>query len=231
VTEDMTIDWPDVLTKLDERGYAVLPAFLNRTQCTAIVALYDNDAAFRKRVVMERHGFGKGEYKYFAYSLPDSIATLRTALYPPLAELANRWNEALKIDASYPLDHADYLTRCHEAGQNRATPLLLRYGPGDYNRMHQDLYGAEVFPLQATFLLSAPGEDFIGGEFVLTERRPRQQSRAEVVPLAQGDGVIFAVNHRPVRSTRGFYRATMRHGVSTVRSGHRMTLGVIFHDG
>jgi hypothetical protein len=180
---------------------------------------------------MGQHGFGLGEYKYFTYPLPDPVAALRTKLYPPLAQLANRWNTAFGIEASFPDTHAAYLDHCHAAGQTRATPLLLRYGAGDYNRLHQDLYGEAVFPLQATFLLSAPERDFTGGEFVLVEQRPRQQSRAEVVPLNQGDGVVFAVNHRPVRGTRGFYRASMRHGVSTIRSGHRMTLGVIFHDG
>jgi len=179
---------------------------------------------------MSRHGFGRGEYKYFAYPLPESVAILRSELYPPLAEIANRWNESMNVAAPYPSDHAGYLARCHKAGQNRPTPLLLQYGPGDYNCLHQDLYGDLVFPLQVTLLLSRPGEDFTGGEFVLTEQRPRMQSRAEVVPLVQGEAVIFPVHHRPVRGTRGTYRINMRHGVSRLRSGHRHTLGIIFHD-
>jgi hypothetical protein len=179
---------------------------------------------------MSRHGFGRGEYKYFAYPLPELVAILRSGLYPPLAEIANRWNESMKVAAPYPSDHAGYLARCHKAGQNRPTPLLLQYGPGDYNCLHQDLYGDLVFPLQVTLLLSRPGEDFTGGEFVLTEQRPRMQSRAEVVPLVQGEAVIFPVHHRPVRGTRGTYRVNMRHGVSRLRFGHRHTLGIIFHD-
>jgi hypothetical protein len=179
---------------------------------------------------MARHGFGRGEYKYFAYPLPEPVAALRGALYPQLAEIANRWNQAMAIDLRYPREHASYLARCREAGQAKPTPLLLQYGAGDYNCLHQDLYGEHVFPLQVTLLLSRPGEDFTGGEFVLTEQRPRMQSRAEIVPLAQGEAVIFPVHHRPVRGTRGIYRVNMRHGVSRLRSGHRHTLGIIFHD-
>ena len=191
---------------------------------------YATDVPFRSSVVMARHGFGRGEYKYFAYPLPEPVAVLRAALYPPLAEIANRWNQAMAIDLRYPREHASYLARCREAGQAKPTPLLLQYGAGDYNCLHQDLYGEHVFPLQVTLLLSRPGEDFTGGEFVLTEQRPRMQSRAEIVPLAQGEAVIFPVHHRPVQGTRGIYRVNMRHGVSRLRSGHRHTLGIIFHD-
>jgi hypothetical protein len=203
---------------------------LTAEQCAALAQTYASDAPFRSRVVMARHGFGRGEYKYFAYPLPEPVAVLRAALYPPLAEIANRWNEAMAIDLRYPQEHASYLARCRKAGQTKPTPLLLQYGAGDYNCLHQDLYGEHVFPLQVTLLLSRPGEDFTGGEFVLTEQRPRMQSRAEVVPLAQGEAVIFPVHHRPVRGTRGIYRVNMRHGVSRLRSGHRHTLGIIFHD-
>jgi hypothetical protein len=203
---------------------------LTAEQCAALAQTYASDAPFRSRVVMARHGFGRGEYKYFAYPLPEPVAVLRAALYPPLAEIANRWNEAMAIDLRYPQEHASYLARCRKAGQTKPTPLLLQYGAGDYNCLHQDLYGEHVFPLQVTVLLSRPGEDFTGGEFVLTEQRPRMQSRAEVVPLAQGEAVIFPVHHRPVRGTRGIYRVNMRHGVSRLRSGHRHTLGIIFHD-
>jgi len=225
-----TEDWDRVARELDAHGAAVMPSLLSPDECAALAHAYADDALFRSRVIMARHGFGRGEYKYFAYPLPTVVAALRDALYPPLAAIANRWNAALGADASFPARHADYLKRCHMAGQTRPTPLLLAYGPGDYNCLHQDLYGEHVFPLQAAFLLSEPGRDFAGGAFVLTEQRPRMQSRAEVVPLGQGDGVIFPVHHRPVQGTRGVYRVTMRHGVSRLRSGRRHTLGVIFHD-
>lgn len=224
------VDWQGIGAVLDEQGCAILPGVLSAGECAALAGRYDDDDAFRSRVVMARHGFGRGEYKYFAYPLPEPVTALRAALYPPLAAVANRWNEATGIDVRYPSDHAAYLVRCHEAGQTRPTPLLLRYGEGDYNCLHQDLYGEHVFPLQVAFLLSEPGRDFTGGEFVLTEQRPRMQSRAEVAPLTRGDGVIFPVHHRPVRGSRGFYRVNLRHGVSRVRSGNRSTLGVIFHD-
>jgi hypothetical protein len=219
-----------VAAALDADGHAVLPALVDAEACAALVALYDVEARFRSRIVMARHGFGRGEYQYFAHPLPPVVATLRTALYPPLAGLANRWNGALGSAERYPDDHAAFLDRCHRAGQTRPTPLLLRYGAGDYNCLHQDVYGEHLFPLQVTVLLSAPGRDFTGGEFVLVEQRPRMQSRAEVVPLGRGDGVIFPVRHRPVRGARGSYRVTVRHGVSRVRSGDRHTLGIIFHD-
>ena len=224
------IDAGGIATSLDASGYAVLPALLAPAECAALAARYDEATLFRSRVVMARHGYGQGEYQYFAYPLPEPIVALREALYPLLAPIANRWAEALRSDLRYPPDHAAFLARCHRAGQQRPTPLLLRYRAGDYNRLHQDLYGEHVFPLQATVLLSRPETDFTGGEFVLVEQRPRMQSRAEIVPLAQGDAVIFAVNHRPVASSRGFTRATMRHGVSTLRADGRVTLGLIFHD-
>jgi uncharacterized protein len=192
--------------------------------------MYPDDAHFRSHIHMARHGFGRGEYKYFAYPLPDRVSLLRAALYPPLAGIANRWNEALGIDVRFPADHNAFLDRCHAAGQTRPTPLLLRYGPGDYNCLHQDLYGEHVFPLQVAILLAEPGRDFSGGEFVITEQRPRMQSRASVVPLSQGDAVVVAVHHRPVRGTRGTYRVTLRHGVSEILTGRRHTLGIIFHD-
>ncbi len=224
------LDWHRIAEDLDVHGNAVVPGVLSADACAALSACYADDSRFRSRVVMGRHSFGQGEYKYFAYPLPDVVAALRTALFPPLAEIANRWNAAMGIDVRYPAEQAAFLRRCHEAGQVRPTPLLLAYGEGDYNCLHQDLYGEHVFPLQATFLLSEPGRDFTGGEFVLTEQRPRMQSRAEVVPLARGDGVIFPVHHRPVRGSRGHYRVKLRHGVSRLRSGRRHTLGIIFHD-
>ena len=224
------LDWSRVAGDLDAHGCAVVGPLLAPDECEALAALYPDDAPFRSRVIMARHGFGRGEYKYFAYPLPEIIAGLRTALYPPLAEVANRWDEAMGIEVRYPADHGAYLERCAKAGQSKPTPLLLQYGAGDYNCLHQDLYGEHVFPLQVAILLSEPGRDFTGGEFVLTEQRPRMQSRAEVVPLAQGDAVAFAVHHRPVQGTRGTYRVNPRHGVSRIRSGQRHTLGVIFHD-
>ena len=225
------LDWPEVSAQLDTSGCATIGPLLTADECAALVATYESDALFRSHIVMARHGFGRGEYKYFAYPLPDLVATLRAALYPPLADVANRWNAAMGVAVRYPDEHATFLERCHDAGQAKPTPLLLRYGAGDYNCLHQDIYGEHVFPLQVAFLLSRPGADFEGGEFVLTEQRPRMQSRAEVVPLAQGQGVVFPVHHRPVQGTRGTYRVNMRHGVSRLRSGHRHTLGVIFHDG
>jgi hypothetical protein len=208
----------------------VFEKLLTADECRALASLYPDDSRFRSRIVMGRHGFGRGEYKYFNYPLPDPIAGLRPALYGPLSTIANRWNEAMGIDVRFPADHAAFLKRCQDAGQTRPTPLLLQYEAGDYNCLHQDLYGEHVFPLQVAILLSAPREDFTGGEFVLTEQRPRMQSRAEVVDLRQGDAVVFAVHHRPVAGTRGSYRVNLRHGVSRVKSGRRHTLGVIFHD-
>jgi uncharacterized protein len=225
-----SLDWHRLASDLDAHGCAVMSALLSPEECAGLAAIYGVDRHFRSRVVMARHGFGRGEYKYFAHPLPDLVAGLRTALYPPLSAIANRWNEAMGSDVRYPGDHAAFLARCHRSGQTQPTPLLLQYGEGDYNCLHQDLYGEHVFPLQVTFLLSRPDRDFTGGEFVLAEQRPRMQSRVEVVPLGQGDGVIFPVRHRPVRGARGHYRVNLRHGVSRVRSGHRQTLGVIFHD-
>jgi uncharacterized protein len=224
------IDWTEVIRDLDAQGCAVLKNLLTPDECRTITQLYPDDGHFRSRVVMGRHGFGRGEYKYFSYPLPDLIAELRPALYAPLSGVANRWNEAMSIDVRYPDMHEAFLERCHAAGQTRPTPLLLQYGEGDYNCLHQDLYGEHVFPLQVAILLSEPGRDFSGGEFVLTEQRPRMQSRPEVVPLRQGDAVAFAVHHRPVQGSRGFYRVNLRHGVSRIRSGKRHTVGVIFHD-
>jgi uncharacterized protein len=223
-------DWQGTAAALDERGAAVLPRVLAPAECAALIAHYRDEALFRSRIVMARHNFGRGEYKYFAYPLPDTIAALREALYPHLAPIANRWYGAMRLSPRFPEALAAFLARCHEAGQTKPTPLMLHYETGDYNCLHQDLYGEHVFPIQATILLSAPG-GFSGGEFVLTEQRPRMQSRAEVVPLEEGDGVLFAVRERPVTSARGSYRVTMRHGVSRVRSGERFTLGIIFHDG
>jgi hypothetical protein len=224
------IDWSSIAGELDAQGCAAIERLLTAEQCTALAALYPEDAHFRSRVAMGRHGFGRGEYKYFSYPLPGPIAELRPALYAPLANVANRWNEAMGIGIRYPDRHDAFLKRCHAAGQTRPTPLLLQYGAGDYNCLHQDLYGEHVFPLQVAILLSEPGRDFSGGEFVLTEQRPRMQSRPEVVPLRQGDAAVFAVHHRPVQGTRGFYRVNLRHGVSRIRAGHRHTAGVIFHD-
>ena len=224
------VDWETVSPDLDEFGNAVLPGLLQPEECDALASLYPGDQHFRSRVVMERYSFGRGEYKYFSYPLPEIISNLRTALYPHLAEVANRWNQLMAIDMRYPPQHLEYIRRCHQAGQLRPTPLLLQYGPGDFNCLHQDLYGQHVFPIQLTVLLSDPERDFRGGEFVLVEQRPRMQSRAEVVSLRKGDAVAFAVHHRPVRGKRGNYRVTLRHGVSRVRSGRRYTLGIIFHD-
>ena len=225
-----SVDWPQFEQALDADGYALARGLLRADECAALIQSYPDDSLFRSTIVMARHGFGQGEYRYFAYPLPGILAALRTALYAHLAPIANRWNEALGIASCYPPDHEAYLARCHRAGQTRPTPLILRYRVGDYNCLHQDLYGEHVFPLQATILLSTPDEDFDGGEFVLTEQRPRRQSRVEVVPLERGDTVIFPVHHRPLRGTRGFYRTNMRHGVSRLRAGERYTAGIIFHD-
>ncbi|WP_028355323.1 2OG-Fe(II) oxygenase [Bordetella petrii] len=224
------LDWPLLENALDQDGHAVIPGLLRADECAALAAGYGDTARYRSRIVMSRHGFGRGEYQYYAYPLPAPLAQLRTALYPRLAPLANRWNEAMGIDTRYPADHAAFLARCHAAGQRRPTPLILAYGPGDYNCLHQDLYGEHVFPLQVAILLSEPQRDFTGGEFVLTTQRPRMQSSVEVVPLRQGDAVVFAVHHRPVQGTRGYYRVNQRHGVSRVRTGRRYTVGIIFHD-
>jgi uncharacterized protein len=215
---------------LDAYGWAILPKLLTPGECEAVAVMYVEDHRFRSHIVMARHGFGRGEYKYFRYPLPDTISALRAALYQQLSPIANRWNESMGIDVRFPDAHADFIARCHKAGQTKPTPLLLQYGEGDFNALHQDLYGEHVFPLQVAILLSEPGKDFTGGEFVLVEQRPRMQSRAEVVPLGRGDGVVFAVHHRPVQGARGVYRVALRHGVSRLRSGHRHTLGVIFHD-
>jgi uncharacterized protein len=224
------LDWPAIALDLDSNGCAVVGPILTARECIELAGSYTADSLFRSRVVMARHGFGRGEYKYFAYPLAPVVAALRDALYSPLAEVANRWNAMMGGKAIYPADHADYLKRCHHAGQAKPTPLLLRYGPGDFNCLHQDIYGENVFPLQVTILLSRPETDFAGGAFVLTEQRPRMQSRAEVVALQQGEAVIFPVRYRPVRGTRGIYRVNMRHGVSRLVSGSRHTLGIIFHD-
>jgi uncharacterized protein len=224
------LDWQRISEDLDAQGCAMIEGLITPEECHALARLYPVDGIFRSRVVMAHHGFGRGEYKYFSYPLPEMISQLRTSIYPHLVPIANRWNTALGIDVRYPARHADFLARCHGAGQRLPTALLLQYEAGDYNCLHQDLYGEHVFPFQVTILLSEPGRDFTGGEFVLTEQRPRMQSRPEVVPLRQGDAVVFAVHHRPVQGTRGVYRVNLRHGVSRLRSGHRHTLGIIFHD-
>jgi hypothetical protein len=224
------LDWERLDAQLDATGNAVAEKLLTPAECTALAAFYTAENSFRSRVIMGRHGFGRGEYQYFAYPLPEIVAALRAAFYPHLVPVANGWYRRMQIDTAFPDDHATFLARCRAAGQDRPTPLLLQYQAGDYNCLHQDLYGEHVFPLQVAVLLSQPGVDFTGGEFVMTEQRPRMQSRPEVVPLEQGDAVIFAVHHRPVQGTRGVYRVNLRHGVSRVRSGHRHTLGVIFHD-
>ncbi|MFL9926133.1 2OG-Fe(II) oxygenase [Herbaspirillum lusitanum] len=224
------LPWTDIAQQLDQRGHALLPALLNREECAALAALYRRAELFRSRVLMARHGFGRGEYQYFSYPLPAPVQDLRASFYPHLAPLANRWHALMNLPARFPDSHPEFIRRCHAAGQLRPTPLLLEYRADDYNCLHQDLYGEQVFPLQIAILLSQPGEDFEGGEFVLSEQRPRMQSRAEVLPLQRGDAVIFAVSQRPVNGSRGSYRVNLRHGVSRVRSGLRHTLGVIFHD-
>jgi hypothetical protein len=224
------VDWTTASADLDAYGWGGFKKLLTAEECADISGLYADGGKFRSQVIMAQHGFGRGEYKYFSYPLPELVAGLRTAIYPHLAPVANRWNEAMGIEVRYPDSHEVFIERCHQAGQTRPTPLLLQYGAGDYNALHQDVYGEHVFPLQLAILLSEPERDFTGGEFVLTEQRPRMQSRAEVVPLRQGDGVVFAVHHRPVEGTRGSYRVNLRHGVSRLRSGQRHTLGIIFHD-
>jgi hypothetical protein len=224
------LDWQQIAKELKDQGSAILKGILTPHECGVLAGLYLNESGFRSRVVMGRHGFGRGEYKYFSYPLPVIVQGLRTALYRELAPVANQWNQSMGVEVRYPREHADFVQRCHDAGQTRPTPLLLRYGVGDYNCLHQDLYGEHVFPIQVAFLLSEPGRDFTGGEFVLTEQRPRMQSRPEVVPLCQGDAVSFAVHHRPVQGKRGTYRVNLRHGVSRLRSGQRHTIGIIFHD-
>lgn len=223
-------DWTDIESTLDANGAAVLPRLLATQECAAIARCYVADSMFRSTIVMARHNFGRGEYRYFKYPLPDPIAALRATLYPRLAPIANRWHAAMRMGADFPEEHAAFVERCHRDGQRRPTPLLLRYTAGDYNCLHQDLYGTHVFPLQVAILLSQPRTDFTGGEFVLTEQRPRMQSRVEVMPLEQGDAVVFAVHQRPVAGSRGTYRVNMRHGVSRIRSGQRYTLGIVFHD-
>jgi len=225
-----SLDLADVCSQLDDRGFAIAPTLLSREECLAACALYDSPSAFRKTITMARHGYGRGEYKYFQYPLPKLVDTLRSTLYPPLVSLANEWCARMNLETRFPATHADFVQRCHAAGQTRPTPLMLRYGEGDYNCLHQDLYGEHVFPVQVAILLSDPGADFEGGELVLTEQRPRMQSRASVLSLRQGDALFFAVHQRPVRGTRGDYRVNMRHGVSEVRAGRRHTLGIIFHD-
>ncbi len=223
-------NWPEIGLALDSHGYAIADQLLSREDCRALAQYYATDSLFRSRILMARHSFGVGEYKYFAYPLPDLIATMRTAFYERLQPIANRWNEVMGLNQRFPAPHSRFIEQCHAAGQTRPTPLLLQYQPGDYNCLHQDLYGEQIFPLQVAILLSEPGADFTGGEFVLTEQRPRMQSRVEVVPIRQGDAVIFPVHHRPVQGSRTSYRVNMRHGVSTVRLGQRHTLGIIFHD-
>jgi hypothetical protein len=225
-----SLDWQRIANDLDESGNALLTNILTPQDCKALASMYESDEHFRSRVVMSRHGFGRGEYKYFRYPLPQILQGLRTSLYERLAPIANHWNQQMGVETRYPAKHADFIERCHNAGQLRPTPLLLQYGVGDYNCLHQDLYGEHVFPIQVAFLLSEPERDFTGGEFVLTEQRPRMQTRPEVVPLHQGDAVAFAVHHRPVQGTRGSYRVNLRHGVSRLRSGQRYTVGIIFHD-
>ena len=224
------VNWDAVRGDLNENGWSMLKSVLTPSEAAATAAMYSRDTGFRSTVVMARHGFGRGEYKYFSYPLPPLVADLRASIYPHLRSIANQWNELMGIDVRFPATHAEFIARCHAAGQKRPTPLVLQYGEGDYNALHQDLYGEHVFPLQVAFLLSEPGEEFTGGEFVLTEQRPRMQTRAEVVPLRKGDAVIFAVHHRPQKGSKGHYRVNMRHGVSRIRSGRRHTLGVIFHD-
>jgi len=224
------ISWEQVSHSLDAEGNAIIKSILSSDECDDIRALYQERKFFRSEVIMERHGFGRGEYRYFSYPLPELIATLRTSLYPHLAPIANRWNDAMGVDVRYPGTHAEYIRRCHQAGQDKPTPLLLKYETDDYNCLHQDLYGDHVFPLQVAVLLSEPDQDFTGGEFVMTEQRPRMQSRPIVVPLRKGDGVVFAVHHRPVQGRKSVYRVNLRHGVSRLRSGSRHTLGIIFHD-
>lgn len=226
----MNISWEQVYRDLDAEGNAIIKGLMSPDQCDQIRVLYDKEGLFRSNIVMERHGFGRGEYRYFSYPLPDLITTLRTSLYPHLVPIANRWNESMGIDVRFPATHDDYIQRCHQAGQKKPTPLLLKYGTDDYNCLHQDLYGEHVFPLQVAVLLSEPDKDFTGGEFVMTEQRPRMQSRPIVVPLRKGDGVVFAVNYRPVTGKKSVYRVNLRHGVSRLRSGNRYTLGIIFHD-
>ena len=224
------VDWPRVSADLDAQGWAIMPKLLSHAEADTLAGLYKQDEGFRSRVVMARHGFGRGEYKYFSYPLPDLIQSLRTSAYPHLAPIANRWHERMGKPVRFPDDHASFLERCHQAGQRRPTPLLLEYGPDDYNCLHRDLYGEHVFPLQIAILLDEPGEDFLGGEFVMTEQRPRMQTRAMVLPLRKGDAAVFAVNSRPVKGVRGDYQVKLSHGVSKLHSGRRHTVGVIFHD-